>query len=566
MKRNGSVFAMAAGFALALGCAGAQKKDSKTAGDREPLPDETPSGAVAGREDATSVLSAKSKQPEVKVTEEQREDFEKAVANYERMRKAGPLKGGDCDDAASAFRKVADRTPALLIARHNEASVYYECGRRKEAEKIWEELARKNYAPALTNLGLNAFNGGNAVQAESYFVRAIEADQQVGSIEARINLAQILRDRARRAGGAAERQNFNKQAIDHLRRVLALDGDSLQAYANLCYIYYDAGYPDAAILIGRQAIAKGEEIATGKLQEETAGPTDLAGGPAAEKERGSKRRGKKDKDDKADSAGPKRARQVAGTGWTTDMKKHVAVVYNTLGLVDLDKKRFSFAISNFKRAVEMDPDLAEARLNLAALSLKFRDYGTAEENLKAVIGAQPRNYDAMIGLGVALRGNRKFDEAEQQYLAAQKLDPNRADSYFNLGLLYQEYKGSEKPTLQKAQQYYRDFIQRSNGSKLKGEAQKRIKDIDELFVALEEARKLQEEAERLQKQAEEQQKKMEEELKKQEAAEKAAGAAAPAGGAAAPAGAEGAAGAAAPGTAPAADDAEGKGKGKKKKK
>jgi len=57
-----------------------------------------------------------------------------------------------------------------------------------------------------------------------------------------------------------------------------------------------------------------------------------------------------------------------------------------------------------------------------------------------------------------LRGNRKLDEAEAKYNEARSLDPQRPDSYFNLGLLYQEYKGgSDKPMLQKAQAYYRDF-------------------------------------------------------------------------------------------------------------
>ena len=73
----------------------------------------------------------------------------------------------------------------------------------------------------------------------------------------------------------------------------------------------------------------------------------------------------------------------AGTGVTGDMKKHLAVTYNTLGLVELKKKNISPAIQNFKKAVGLNPNLAEARLNLAALSLNNRDYNTAEENFKA---------------------------------------------------------------------------------------------------------------------------------------------------------------------------------------
>jgi len=55
------------------------------------------------------------------------------------------------------------------------------------------------------------------------------------------------------------------------------------------------------------------------------------------------------------------------------------VVYNTLGMIYLAKKNYTEAIKNFTVAVENDPTLFEARLNLAAVSLKFRNYDIAEE-------------------------------------------------------------------------------------------------------------------------------------------------------------------------------------------
>jgi Tfp pilus assembly protein PilF len=174
----------------------------------------------------------------------------------------------------------------------------------------------------------------------------------------------------------------------------------------------------------------------------------------------------------------------------------------------------------------MDAKSVPARMNLAALSLNYRDYTTAEQSFRAVLQQEPKNYDAIIGLGVSLRGSGKVDEAEQQYTAAQTMDPQDARAYFNLGLLYQEYKGMEKTQLLKAQQFYRDFIQRSSGGAKRGEAEKRIKDIDAMLAALEEAERMQKEAEEMQRKMEEQQRQMQEELKKmqeQEAAQQGAG-------------------------------------------
>jgi len=507
-----------AGLALLFGCA---TVPSSSRGGHEASGVEPESTGAP-----TDVFKAQPKTPEARVSADQREDFDKAVAVYQKLKRNGSLKGSDCDEAASAFRRVAEESPTMLIAKHNEASVYMECGRKAEATRIEEDLARKNYAPALANLGYAAWIGGNSSEAESYFTRSVAADPRAPSIAARINLAQILRDRARRADGA-EKQRLVKDALTHLRAVLALDGNSLQAYATMCYLYFDLKLPDAAILIGTQAIKRAEEIATGKFEDETVAQTVDRD---RERAQAKGKKGKKGSDDKGDDA-PKTAKEsnAHGTGWTADMKKHIAVVHNTLGLVALNKKSYKDAIPSFKKAVDLDPEQYEARMNLASVSLRFRDYGTAEDQFKAVVAAQPRNYEAVIGLGVAQRGNRKFEEAEQSYVSAQKIDPSRGDSYFNLGLLYQEYKGSDRPTLEKAQGFYRDFLNRAGSTdpRLRKDAEKRIKDIDELFVALAEAAKLQKEAEEIQRKSEEQQRKMEEETKRMQEQEKKGGGTSP---------------------------------------
>jgi tetratricopeptide (TPR) repeat protein len=507
-------------LALSLGCATTGQPKSPETGalpdeDGEPAPGKRAAGGTAPAGGPVEVPLITRKPGERKITEEQKADFEKAVSEYIRARKAGTVPGQECGSIASAFKRVADQAPVLLEARSNEASVYLECGRKDEAVRIWDRLANdaKPFAPALANLGYVAWQGGDKSKAESLFKRAIQADPLTGSIAARINMAQIDRERARLASGA-EKKAQNDAAVKELRRVLALDGNSLQAYAGLCFIYYDLDLPEAAKLVGAQAIKRAQEIATGKFEDESVTPEESG-------KKAKKGKGKKDDAKEKDSDKAVQETGAEGTGYTVEMKKAVAVVYNTLGMIYLAKKNYTEAIKNFSGAVESDPTLFEARLNLAAVSLKFRNYDTAEENFKAVLKAKPRNYEAIIGLGVALRGNRKLDEAEAKYNEARNLDPQRPDSYFNLGLLYQEYKaGSDKPMLQKAQGYYRDFLSKTNDPKARKGAEKRIKDIDEVFVALDEAAKMMKEAEEMQRKAEEQQKKMEEEMKRMEAEEK----------------------------------------------
>jgi Flp pilus assembly protein TadD len=505
------------------GCAGSK---GATKEGKAPLPDEESEGWQPGQKtpgagqsaDVGPEIPLAKKKSGRQVTEDVKADFEKAAADYQTAKRNGPLSPSDCGSLSSTFRKLADKNPTLLEARNNEATIYFECGRKDEAISIWNSLANgaKAYAPALANLGYLAWQGGNKANAESLFNRAVQTDPLGGSIFARINLAQIMREQARVANGD-QKKTLNDQAVRHLRTVLALDGNNLQAYAGLTYIYFDLGLPEAAKLVGAQAIKRAKEIATGKFEDESTAAEEVAKkgkkGKAAKKEKA---------EDKDEGAAKPDDDHVAGSGYTTEMKKAVAVVYNTLGMIALSKKNYTEAIKNYSRAVEADPALFEARLNLAALSLKFRNYEVAESNLREVLKAQPKNYEAIIGLGVALRGERKFDEAEAEYNRARQQNPERPESYFNLGILYQEYKGgSDKPMLQKAQGYYRDYLSRTQSPKMKKDAEKRIKDIDETFAALIEAEKMMKEAEDMQKKAEAQQKAMEEQMKKQEADDKA---------------------------------------------
>jgi Tfp pilus assembly protein PilF len=509
--------ALLAGAAF-VGCGGESKPAPKTAanaaGDEE-------TGTMGG-EESSAKLGGKPeqilpKEKKRKISEDARADFDKAMKRYAEAKKSGSI-ASDCSSISSAFKGVADENPGLLEARFNQGAVLAECGREEDAARIWDGM---KYGPAITNLGYIAWKHGETGRAESLFARAIN-DDPLHTVEARNNLAQILRDKARHASSNEEKKQYVQQAVSHLRTVLALDSNNLQAFSTLAFIYYDMNMLEMAKLVGNQAIKKADEIATGKFEEEKVEE-------AAEGGKAKGKKAKKEKKESGDDEGGKLAKEVdvreEGTGVTSDMKKQLAVVYNTLGLVELKKKNISPAIKDFKQAVAMNGSLAEARLNLAALSLSNRDYNTAEENFREVMKLQPKNFEAAIGLGVALRGNKKIDDAETQYKAAEHLDPSNPSSYFNLGLLYQDYKDGQKPALHTAQDYYRQFLGHAKSDtpeSLKREAEKRIKDIDEIYVALDEAAKMQAEAEEMQRKAEEQQKEMEEKMKQQEAADKAA--------------------------------------------
>ena len=274
---------LSAGLGLSsVGCGGEQKPRAKNAGSTEG--DEVLGGDSGGHETISKAGAADliPKEKKRAITDDQRADFEKAMQRYVSAKKSGGLSGGECDSVSNAFKQVADANPGLVEARFNQGAVLAECGRQEDAARIWQGM---KYGPAIANLGYMAWKRGEPMEAESLFNKAIESDP-LHTVEARNNLAQILRDKARKASSPDEKRQYVSQAVNNLRTVLALDSNNLQAFSTLAFIYYDMGMLEMAKLVGNQAIAKADEIATGTFAEDKVDEAASAEGKGGKGEEG----------------------------------------------------------------------------------------------------------------------------------------------------------------------------------------------------------------------------------------------------------------------------------------
>ncbi len=243
-------------------------------------------------------------------------------------------------------------------------------------------------------------------------------------------------------------KSLYKEAIGKLRRGLAIDSDSMPAYALLALIYYTTAESDKSKLQLAELIVKQAKLTNDKY----------------------------------------------------------APIYNTLGLINLKRKNVSNALREFEKAVELDPNFVEAHLNIGAIGLSARQYEKAQASFDAVLKLQPNNFDATMGLGVALRGQKKLEEAEKHYKKAGELDPKSCSPAYNLGLLSQEFNykaDAANSQLKTAQTYFNQFIScAKDRDKVRvTEAQRRIKDIDDTFKAIEEQKKIEEENRKLMEEA-----------------------------------------------------------------
>jgi superkiller protein 3 len=384
-------------------------------------------------------------------------DFDKLVKEWDDAKAAGKLDAGTAKSLAKSFSSHAKGDTAA-IAHFNAGTLWETAGDSKAAEGEYQDAlkANPNYWPAINNLGEMAYRTGQRDKARDQFQHAIKVDQAHAS-GAYNNLAMLLVGDARNTGNA----KLLDDALSNLRRALAIDAKSMPAYALMALVFYYKSETDRAKLAIADLICRN----------------------------------------------------------ATDITKTYAPIYNTWGLIKLRKKNVTGALRDFEKAVELDPAFIEAHLNIGAIGLSSRQYAKAQTSFDAVLKLQPTNFDAQVGVGVALRGQKKIPEAEAAYKKAGQLDPKNCSIPYNLGLLYQDYIAKEEnANLREAQEFYRQYQKCGKTSPKKLEdATRRIKDIDDTFVAIAEAKKLEAEAAKIKEEADRQIKAAQE----QEAAQKA---------------------------------------------
>ncbi len=121
-----------------------------------------------------------------------------------------------------------------------------------------------------------------------------------------------------------------------------------------------------------------------------------------------------------------------------------AVTYNGLGLVNLALKSRGPALENFKQAVALKADFAEAKNNLGAMLNEAQDYDAAIRELEGAVNVAPDFAAARLNLGNAYRGKQENGKALAQYIQVRQLNPELADTYYNLAILHLD---SEIPNL-----------------------------------------------------------------------------------------------------------------------
>lgn len=108
----------------------------------------------------------------------------------------------------------------------------------------------------------------------------------------------------------------------------------------------------------------------------------------------------------------------------------------------------------YERALEIDPDHADAHVNLGRLLHEQGAPAAAEEHYRRALEIDPDHETAAFNLGVALEDLGRVASAIDAYRRAIVIDPDNADAHYNLAGIY-ERRGDKAAALRYLKVYAR---------------------------------------------------------------------------------------------------------------
>ncbi|MEI6153388.1 MAG: tetratricopeptide repeat protein [Deltaproteobacteria bacterium] len=106
------------------------------------------------------------------------------------------------------------------------------------------------------------------------------------------------------------------------------------------------------------------------------------------------------------------------------------------GILARNAQRQDEAIDLFKKAIELNPNLESAHVELGFLYYKKRLFDLERKAYEEALKINPNNTDTLFYLATNMETMGQYDEATRVFEKIVTLDPEDADTYYELGLAY----------------------------------------------------------------------------------------------------------------------------------
>jgi tetratricopeptide (TPR) repeat protein len=122
--------------------------------------------------------------------------------------------------------------------------------------------------------------------------------------------------------------------------------------------------------------------------------------------------------------------------------------------LDANRTTFGEAIDAYQRAIECDPDFADAHCNLGSVYFNQDRLASSRECFTRALECNPRHVEANLNLATLLEEEGRDHVALRHYKTALESDPLGADIHVSLALLYEKI-GLRR----KARGHWRHYLQ-----------------------------------------------------------------------------------------------------------
>lgn len=338
------------------------------------------------------------------------------------------LQSGSYERAENELQKVLLQSPDRHELRLKLATVYIQ---RQQPEQALVEIgafhdAMDETAQSLVLYGLAHGASGDLDAAEEFFNQALRLDP--ASADARLNLAKV----------ALYRRQIDRAAV-LLREAINIDARLYEAYYLLARIETSKENITGAIKVYQDLLAIDQRqlealYTSGLLQLDLGDFEAVATTVNQLKTRFSDQ-----------SEGPRlegmlayrngdyqKARTALQT--SQNMQPHLLGSY-FLGLTHYSLDELEMALSQFQRALDINPDFEQARVMVAMVLLKQRRLDDVVIETERLLRRSPGNAYAHNILGSALIARGDFDRGMEALATATQLDPSLVDAHLKRGLM-----------------------------------------------------------------------------------------------------------------------------------
>ena len=120
------------------------------------------------------------------------------------------------------------------------------------------------------------------------------------------------------------------------------------------------------------------------------------------------------------------------------------VLHNLLGAAHVRCMQYNQAIGSYKKAIELNPDYAEAHSNMGIAYKGADDLLAAIKSFKRAIKIRPDFAEAYNNMGLALKDKGDTEAAIECYKQATKIKPDFFEAYYNQGIMLFDSNQYEK--------------------------------------------------------------------------------------------------------------------------